>query len=388
MPVIDIGRLEQIQKELELALPKDIRPWSRSVELEKLRGALLTGPRGVGKTTCLINAAQKRGKALYFSADHPIISLGTLSDFAEEAFARGYDGVIIDEVHCARDWSKHLKALYDSHPRKFIWATDSSSLVLRMGTADLSRRFPRQSMPLLSFREFLFLNNLGEFNPWSLSTIDAITARKIVPRVKPLSLFPEHISCGMRPFFCEGEYTQRLLATLEKSIYHDTPYFVPQSQEQHLRLMNAVVALLATAAVPTLNIESLCRDWGLGKEKLYALLDVLEHLGVINIVRHLSDAKATGKGAKIFLTDPSLYDALGGSKGNAREAYVVSMCRAARLKVHAPKDDSEGDLIIDGELFEVGGRDKKKKKAQRIIRDDAEFPTKSVVPLWMIGFLY
>ncbi len=71
-------------------------------------------------------------------------------------------------------------------------------------------------------------------------------------------------------------------------------------------------------AVPTINIDSLSRDWGVGKEKVYLLLDNLEHLGVIHVVRYASDVKATGKGAKIFLADLSLYFALGGSRGNVR----------------------------------------------------------------------
>ncbi len=382
----DFDRLIEIHEEMVAAIPARLRPWTQSLRFEGLRGALLTGARGVGKTTCLMNAAVSRGKTLYFSADHPLVAAGTLSEFADEAFARGYQGIIIDEVHCARDWAKHLKSIYDSNPRKFVWATDSSSLILRMGNADLSRRFPRISMPLLSFREFLSLNGSPTFAP--LSNINSKTVQPVLAEANPLDSFATHMSGGMRPFFCEGEYNRKLLATLEKSIYHDTPFFVPQIQEQHLRLMNAMIGLLATAAVPTINIDSLSRDWGVGKEKVYLLLDTLEHLGVIHVVRYASDVKATGKGAKIFLADPSLYFALGGSRGNAREAYVVSMARGINLKVFAPKADSEGDLVIAGELFEIGGRTKKRKRAKRVIRDDIDLPAASAIPLWTIGFLY
>jgi len=48
----------------------------------------------------------------------------------------------------------------DDYPDRLLWVSDSSSLVLRSGTGDLSRRFVSIVMPLLSFREFVALEAL------------------------------------------------------------------------------------------------------------------------------------------------------------------------------------------------------------------------------------
>ncbi len=48
-----------------------------------------------------------------------------------------------------------------------------------------------------------------------------------------------------------------------------------QISDIHFRLMNAVVGFLAISKVPTLNIERMCRDWGIGKRKLYELPTVM-----------------------------------------------------------------------------------------------------------------
>ena len=37
---------------------------------------------------------------------------------------QGYEGVFIDEVHYASQWSQSIKAAYDSFPAKLLWASD------------------------------------------------------------------------------------------------------------------------------------------------------------------------------------------------------------------------------------------------------------------------
>ena len=381
-----IESLEIIQASLLAALPEPIRPWSMTHKLPtSARGMMVSGARGVGKTTFLLSSSPKR--SLYFSADNPLVSAHSLSEIVNAAFAMGFDGVIVDEVHHARDWAVQLKALYDANPRRFIWASDSSSLILRTGHADLSRRFPKLEIPLMSFREYLALKHNLKFKPLELWQISSEAVSKVLAACNVRGEFRDHRTGGMRPFFLENFYQAKLLATLEKSLFHDVPYFVPQIQESHIGLMNAIIGHLATSVVPTVNVESLCRDWAVGKEKVYALLNTLEHIGVINIVGYRNTSKV-GKGAKLLLADPSLYDCLGGNTGSSREAYIVTMLRAAGHQVFACKDESQGDFEVGKITIEVGGSSKKTKKADYVIRDDVEAPTSRVLPLWCLGFLY
>lgn len=381
-----IEALEIIQNNLSTALPDPIRPWSLAHRIPvSTRGILVSGARGVGKTTLLLNSAPQR--SLYFSADNPLVSAHSLAEIARAAFNQGYDGLIIDEVHHARDWALQLKSIYDSNPRRFVWASDSSSLILRTGHADLSRRFPKHEIPLLSFREYLNLKCHLDFKAMKLWQIPREEARLILNAVNVIAEFREHRKAGMRPFFLEHSYQAKLLATLEKSLFHDVPYFVPQIQESHIGLMNAVIGHLATSPIPTVNIDSLCRDWAVGKEKVYSLLNTLEHIGVIHIVGYRGAVKV-GKGAKLLLADPSLYECLGGNTGTAREAYVVTMLKAAGHQVFACKDETLGDYEVGKTIIEIGGSTKKPKKSDYVIRDDVEAPGARIVPLWCLGFLY
>lgn len=83
-----------------------------------------------------------------------------------------------------------------------------------------------------------------------------------------------------------------------------------------------------------------------------------------------------------------MYAALGGHKGNLRESFVVSMAKFAGYKVFACKDEREGDFVINDLIVEVGGKHKKQKEADFVVRDDIEFASGNVLPLWSLGFLY
>lgn len=150
-----IKRLKGVQNRLVVDLPERQRPFYKTIRTIN-RVIMITGARGVGKTTFLLTQLRDK-KYFYFSADNPIASTVSLYDLVETIFLEGYEGVFIDEVHYAADWAIHLKALYDSFPGKNIWVSDSSSIVMRGGVADLSRRFIYIHMPLLSLREYIYL---------------------------------------------------------------------------------------------------------------------------------------------------------------------------------------------------------------------------------------
>lgn len=382
-----IERLSTTQALLNAHLPPNRRPFVVEQSLAHRRGALVIGPRGVGKSTFLLHEAAL-SNLLYVSVDNPLIAPLSLSELAEAAFAEGYNGIVFDELHHATQWSKHAKSIYDSHPNKLIWISDSSSLVIRRGAADLSRRFPKLFMPLLSFREYIFLKQgleVAAFDPFKDCKSACLELSK---KCNIMGLFKTYKEEGFRPIFLEGDYNQKILAIIEKSIFYDVPFFVPRLTENHLRLMNAIIGYLAGSPIPTININSMATDWNLGKEKLYELLDVLEQVGLIHIIRYKSDFKTSGKGAKIFFTDPSMYSVLSGLTGSVREAFVATMFRHSGKAIYACKDETKGDFFVDNKTIEIGGRTKTSKGADYVLRDDIELPTKNIIPLWCMGMMF
>lgn len=383
-----IGKIAEIQARVSASLPKVPRPYFSSISLQDRRSLLMIGPRGVGKTSFLLREASQHTNILYMSADHPLISAIPLWDIGERAFLTGFSGIIIDEIHFAVDWSRHLKSLYDSFPQKKIWASDSSSVILRHGSADLSRRFPLIRVPLLSLREYIVLRTGVELEPFDPLTAPAESFEQALAKCDILMHFRDYMLEGTRPIFIEGDYQNRILNIMDKMMMTDVPFFVPAIQDNYIRLMKAIMGHLALAPVPTVNVDTLCGEWGIGKDKFYQLLSVMEEVGLITIVRQAKDHKAGGKGAKIFFADPTMYRALNGNLGNLREALVVSSFKQLGKTIFAADKEQDGDFVIEGKLVEVGGRNKKGKKANYVIRDDIERPFSNGIPLWSMGMMY
>lgn len=386
MSIDDVIELaEETHQRLKLSLPQRVRPYYDEPEIDRIRTALVYGQRGVGKTTFLLYRSKDK-PFLYLSADNPLVTTYPLYEVVRKIFRRGYEGVVIDEVHFAKDWSVHLKALYDDYPDRYIWASGSSSLLLKMGVADLSRRFVQIRIPLLSFREFIYLKEgitPDKADIFNIKDKDL----EIVKKVNVLRLFNEYISSGTRPIFIEGEYCNRVQGIIEKTIFYDIPFYLPSVQSNHLRLMNAVIGHLISSPVPTVNISKLCSEWHIGKEKLYQLLSVMESVELLRIVRRKGDRSVYSKGAKMLISDPSVYYCFNGNKGTARESFVVTAL-SEKYEVYASHREEDYDYLVDGYKVEVGGKKKEPKSADYVISADLELPIRNRIPMWLVGMVW
>lgn len=371
------------------------RPYFAQINMES-RGNLLIGPRGTGKTTYLISQLAQIENGLYLSLDDLQLLNEDLFALIELAHSEGIGVLFLDEVHYYDRWSQKVKNLYDSYPKLKIVLSDSSSLILRLAAADLSRRFPKVYMPLLSFREYIYFRTksvLPLFDPLKFfRNKKKIVLPKEIEQFRQSKninqLFLDFLDFGQRPFFIEKKYPERIENIIEKTIFSDIPYFLPSFQRGHLNALRSIVAHLATATIPTVNINSLCNQWEIGKDKVYELLSVLEASGVIQIVYNTLSPKGASKGDKIFFQDCSFYHALGGHLGNRRESYFVSTLRFARYTVLTSKDEEYGDYVVDQVLFEIGGKGKKIKKADIVVKETLDDIYDKEWPLWVFGFLW
>jgi predicted AAA+ superfamily ATPase len=146
--MIDMFRLSYVECRDVLA--------ARLAEAPPGRIQLLAGPRQVGKTTLLLELAERFGsRAVYAAADGPEAALPgfweRLWARVEQAAAGGPALLLLDEAHLLPEWSAHLKGEWDRlRRRKFpvhIVATGSSALRLASGSREsLAGRFERVTL--------------------------------------------------------------------------------------------------------------------------------------------------------------------------------------------------------------------------------------------------
>ena len=354
----------------------------------------LTGPRGVGKTTMLLQyiKEQNNHNILYVSADDLYFSNHRLTDLADEFYKNGGKHFFIDEVHKYKDWSVELKNMYDFYPDLKICFTGSSILDICKGMADLSRRALMFTMQGFSFREYLKFEHDIDVPVHSFKQIISNQISLIDKLEHPLPVFRDYLQKGYYPVSAEDNMDIRLGQILNLTLEVDIPQFANLSVTTARKLKKLLV-IVAESVPFKPNFVSLAAKLEVSRNSLEEYLTYMEDAGLISRLREsASGIIGLGKVEKIYLDNPNLIHYLSQSKtetGNIRETFFLNQTR-----VNNPVTSSAvADFKITDYTFEVGGRSKAQEQIKNtpnafIVKDNIEYGYKNVVPLWAFGLNY
>lgn len=367
----------------------------------KSRIISIKGPRGVGKTTMLLQHILENyedvDKTLYASLDDLWFANHSLMDLVDWAYRHDIMRLYLDEVHRYKGWSTMLKNIYDGFPDMSIVYTSSSLLVMDNAKVDMSRRQTPYTLYGLSFREYLELGGFYQGEAISLNQILSAhvkEAMRIVGKIKVAPLFEAYLEHGYYPFYLESieDFPTRLRETVTVVIDSDLPA-VEKVTFETLQKVKKLLMIISEHVPFEPNMSELWRqlstDNELGLRMLYSL-DKAQVLGLLTA--KAKNYKSLTKPEKIFLGNPNLMHVLCPvvDKGNERESFFFSQLKINHEVVY-PKS---GDFLIDGEhLFEVGGKGKTFDQIADVpdsylAVDDTEVGHGNRIPLWLFGFLY
>ena len=355
----------------------------------------LMGPRGIGKTTMFlqyIKEHRQERNMFFVSADQTYFSTHTLVELADEFSREGGQQLFIDEIHKYENWSRELKEIYDSHPDLMVAFTGSSMLDITKGEADLSRRAPIYLMQGLSFREYLQLFHHIDVPVFTLEQI-LHHCEADIPGVRhPLPLFAAYLSRGYYPFADDPEFDMLLSQIINQTMEVDIPQFANMSPATG-RKLKKLLAIVAQSVPFKPVMDTLATIIGTSRNLLPEYFLYMEKAGMIGQLRDSTGGiRGLGKVEKVYLDNTSLANHLGGSatdKGNLRETFFYNQMRVRHDVVSSRISDFE----IDGRTFEVGGRGKGSRQIASategyIVKDDIEYGSGNIIPLWHFGLTY
>lgn len=366
--------------------------WDKIDWQDRLIG--IKGPRGIGKTTMLLQRAKERldrNSTLLVNADDLYFSTHTLVDLTDDFVRFGGKTLIIDEVHKYKDWSRELKLIYDYHSNLKVIFTGSSILDIEHGEADLSRRGIVYDMQGLSFREYLLLFHNIEL---PISSLEEILNHetKTASEFKPYVYWKEYLTRGYYPFSSEHHFETRLMQVVNKTLEVDIPQFTEMSVSM-TRKMKRLLSIISESVPFKPNMEALSQILGSSRNILPEWFAYLEKAGLISQLRdETGGIRGLGKVDKVYLDNTNLMYSLGQQNtdiGNVRETFFFN-----QMRVNYPIIVSKAsDFTIGKYTFEVGGKNKKKKQIENIenafvVKDDIEKGYMNVVPLWCFGLTY
>lgn len=362
----------------------------------------ITGARGVGKTTLLLQALKQRygfsSKALYISADDLFFTENKLYLTIEQFHLKGGEAVFIDEVHKYPNWSRELKNLYDTFPNLSIAFSGSSIIDILKEQVDLSRRAMIYELNGLSFREYVSFSGIAQLNSYSLSEIlenHVSIAAEIKQKIQPIAHFSDYLRHGYYPFYRENPQTYFYrLEQIIRLITEIDLQFIDGFNPHYSRKMQQLLLILAESVPFKPNVSKLSERMGIHRNTLTQYLHFMDQAKLLNLLMPASHGiSLLQKPEKLYLENTNLLVALLGNRvniGTLRETFMMTSLKNYTKNIQLPKN---GDFLIDESiLIEVGGKQKSGKQILShpnafLAIDDIEIGALNKIPLWLFGFL-
>ncbi len=354
----------------------------------------LTGPRGVGKTTLVLQHIKKNlspAETLYVTAEDFYFSDNKLIDLADAFVKRNGKYLFIDEIHKYPNWAKELKLIYDFHPELNVIFTGSSVLDIKKGTSDLSRRAVMYHIQGLSFREYLRLFHQVATQVYSLE--DILSHKAEIPEIKhPLPLFEDYLKRGYYPFALEENFELKLQQIINQTLETDIPIYAGMNVSTG-RKLKQLLAIIAKSVPFKPNMTSIATALSASRNNIADYCLFIEEAGMITQLRDATGGiKGLGKVDKIYLDNTNLIYSLASDNsntGNIRETFFLNQVRVK----HDAIASSVADFQIGDYTFEVGGKSKGLKQIQGVdkafvVKDDIELGYLNAIPLWQFGLTY
>jgi len=354
----------------------------------------IVGPRGVGKTTMLLQYIKENldvNETLYVQADDIYFANHTLLELAEEFSKNRGKYLFIDEIHKYADWSQSLKSIYDYFPQMKVVFTGSSILEILKGSADLSRRALMFRLHGLSFREYLFFFHNITVETYSLQDILEHKTDNFPVR-HPLPLFKDYLRRGYYPFGINDTlFLHRLKQVIIQTLETDIPIYANMNVATGKKL-GKLLKIISESVPFKPNFTKIAAMLEASRNNIDDYCYYMELAGLIMQLRDMGEGIGQlGKVDKIYLDNTNLIFALTEQQetGNIRETVFFNQMRVKNEVFRSPK----ADFNINNITFEVGGKSKsqaqiKDLKKAYIVKDDIEYGYQNILPLWAFGLNY
>jgi len=354
----------------------------------------LIGPRGVGKTTLVLQYIKQNlnpSETLYITAEDFYFVDNRIIELVDRFVKFGGKYLFIDEIHKYKHWSKELKLIYDYHKDLKVVFTGSSVLDIKKGASDLSRRAVVYNMQGLSFREYLKLFHNISANTYTLDEI--LEHRVDVPEMeRPLPLYVDYLKRGYYPFALEEDFDIRLAQIINQTLENDIPIYADMNVATG-RKLKQLLSIISKSAPFKPNMSKIAEMLSASRNNISDYCLYIEEAGMIAQLRNKTGGiRGLGKVDKIYLDNTNLIYSLADDTsdiGNIRETFFLNQMRVK----HDVFASTIADFIIDDKTFEVGGRSKGQKQIKDIengyiVKDDIEHGYLNTIPLWQLGLTY
>ena len=365
---------------------------------ERLIG--IKGPRGVGKTSFLLEYAKENygkedRKCLYINMNNFYFQGRGLADFAEDFVNQGGRVLLIDQVFKQPNWSRELRLCYDRFPQLKIIFTGSSVMRLKEENPEIGGIVKSYNLRGFSFREYLNLMTGENFQPYTLDEIvnnHEHIVKKILPSCSPARYFGDYLHHGFYPFFLENSnFSENLLKTMNMMTEVDI-LLIKQIELKYLTKIKKLFYLLAVDGPQAPNVSQLAQQIDTSRATVMNYIKYLADARLINMI-YSPGQRFPKKPAKVMMHNPNLMYAIYPIKVDEQdlmETFFVNTMWKDHLVNQGTKNQF---YLIDGKqkyrVCDARATGKVRYTGDTIYaRYNTEVGRDNQIPLWLFGFLY
>lgn len=359
----------------------------------------IKGPRGVGKTTFLLQYAKKNynnsvGRCLYVNMNSFYFRGRGLVDFAEEFVKRGGRVLIIDQLYKQNGWREELCECYKILPMlQIIFATTTLE---EPGSEndELSSLAHFYVLHGFSFREYINMQAGLDIPRYTLDDILNRTEevqRTILMKVRPWIYLQSYLHHGYYPIYIENHnFTEALLKSINAMIEVDT-LFTKQIDVKYISRLKKLLYLLVTSGSESPNVSNLAKDINTSRATVMNYMNNLEEARLIHQIY-----KQTGNGPKkptrILTHNTNLLYAILSNAPSDQEVMETFFTNSI-WRHHTVETTRKSNVyIIDGDkqICICDKITKKRMKQENVFyaRYNTEVSRDGDIPIWLFGFLY
>jgi len=361
----------------------------------------IKGPRGVGKTTFLLQYAKEHfdildKQCLYINMNNFYFQGHGIADFAGEFYRHGGRVLLIDQVFKQPNWSTELRKCYDLFPNLKIVFTGSSVMRLKDENPELNGIVKSYDLRGFSFREFLNLLTNNNFKPYSLDDIiqhHEQIERQILPKVSPNRYFQDYIHHGFYPFFQEHRnYSENLLKTMNMMTEVDI-LLIKQIELKYLTKIKKLFYQIAEdGPSKTPNITKLSQDIETSRATVMNYIKYLTDARLLNLIYPIGQG-IPKKPARIMLQNTNLMYAIYPIQVDKQEAmetfFVNTMWKDHQVNTGTRDCNFLVDERLKFRIVDAKAVDRCRFSNEIIYaRYNTEIGKDNQIPLWLFGFLY
>lgn len=361
----------------------------------------IKGTRGVGKTTFLLSYAKEKfgedRSCLYINLNNLYFTDHTIIEFADKFRRQGGKVLLIDQIFKYPDWAHDLRYCYEQYDDLKIIFTGSSVIQFDDENNFLADIVQEYFLRGLSFREYLNLKTDCNFSSYTLEELlgnhEKIT-ETVCEKAKQLPQhFQAYLHHGFYPFFLEKRnFSENLLKTVNMMIEVDI-LLIKQIELKYLHKIKQLLYLLAQKTPCAPNVSQLSCKIQTSRATIMKYIQYLKDARVVNML-YTENECYPKKPHKVYLHNTNLIYALQPDnidQQSIKETFFINAIYKGHTVNTCNADKKSCDFIIDNRyLFQIETtkQNNRHNNESIYVSDSTKTTGKTIIPLWLLGFLY